>query len=146
MTERPMGANSTDRFRLEQLQHRVMSYMMNWERMLREREEGVNRWVPGRSAAHGAAPQKSPPLKANGETAAPVDSSGGESLFDRWRAAKSDLGQKVTVDREVFEARIEAQRRDLEGRMGTSVVFEVKVADGQVKVTARRAGNKRGER
>src|SRR5512139_3958851 len=34
------GGSRVDRFRLEQLQHRFQTYLQNWERMLRDREEG----------------------------------------------------------------------------------------------------------
>jgi hypothetical protein len=59
-----------DQFRLEQLQHRFTSYAANWERMLREREEGRGRF--GGPAAAVPVPRAA----ANGGGHGSVDSSG----------------------------------------------------------------------
>ena len=39
LSEDSGGAQSGDRFRLDQLQHRFMSYAMNWQRLLRDRSQ-----------------------------------------------------------------------------------------------------------
>lgn len=134
LSESPGNARRVDQFRLENLQHKFMTYAQNWERMLREREEGRGRaFVVGR----GAVP--APPSAANARPAASVHSGEGESLFDRYQAAKAALGQSVATDREAFEAKIAAQREALEARLGGAVRFEVKVEDGKVKLAARKS-------
>jgi hypothetical protein len=124
-----------EQFRIEQLQHRFQTYSMNWERMLREREEG-------RAAAMGPVASQAPPAGAPGaaNAAAPQSVNPQEevSLFDRYRAAKALQGEDVKVDRKTFEEQIEAQRQRIEGRLGQPVRFEVQAGDGQVRVVARK--------
>lgn len=121
-----------DQFRLEQLQHRFTSYAANWERMLREREEGRGRFggtgvsVPARPPAAGTA--------SGGSTEDP----GGESLYDRYVAAKREHGEGVPVDRESFERQLAEKREKLQARLGHDVHFEVMVDDGKVKLAARK--------
>jgi hypothetical protein len=131
---------SADRFRLEQLQHRFMTYAMNWERMLREREEGRGRSMAVIRATARAG-QPSPPPATNGRAAAAVHSGGGDDLFERYRSAKEDLGQKSGLDRVAFEKQISSQRSTLEAKLGREVSFDVKVADGKVKLVVKKNGS-----
>ena len=120
-----------DQFRLEQLQHRFQTYSMNWERMLREREEG-----------RGLTGQTNPSLRAPEATNAPaapsVNTTTEEALFDRYCAAKAERGVAVKVDRETFDAQIAAQRQRIEERLGRKVRFEVQVEGDKVRVVARK--------
>ena len=120
-----------DQFRIEQLQHRFQTYSMNWERMLREREEG--RSVSGHT---------NPSLRATDVTNAPpaasVNTTEEEALFDRYCAAKTECGVEVKVDRETFDAQIASQRQRIEERLGRKVRFEVRVEGDKVRVVARK--------
>lgn len=126
---------SADRFRAEQLQHRFAAYAASWERMLREKEEGIQRGRPLRriSAVPTAAPAvpaaNVPPLKT-------VDMA--EDLYSRWKTAKASLGRESRMSREAFEKKLEIQRRQLEQKLGCGVSFDVKVDGGKVKLTARK--------
>jgi hypothetical protein len=120
-----------DQFRLEQLQHRFQTYSMNWERMLREREEG-------RSARDHTNPALRAPAAANAPAAEPVDKTDEEALFDRYCSAKVEHGVEVKVDRETFDAQIASQKTRIEERLGRKVRFEVQVEDGKVRVVARK--------
>lgn len=134
---------SADVFRLTQLQHRFMAYRTNWERMLREREEGVRRYVPGRpsQALQWDMPPKASadPPPANDMTSASVEDKEGHDLFGTWKMARTGLGHEVTIDRDAFEKQIEQQRLQIEKKLGCRVVFEVRVGDGRVKLVARRS-------
>lgn len=136
LAERSSSMRSSDRFRLDQLQHRFMSYAMNWERQLREREEGVRRWIPGQRRPAPSGSSSRPP---NGEGATNVESKE-RDLYAQWCAAQADLGQKVTISREAFDKKMDRQKSQIEARTGAPVAFDVRVVDGKVKVTARRAG------
>ncbi len=122
-----------DQFRLEQLQHRFMAYAMNWERMLREREEGR-----GRPAAAVPARPPSAETPANGPGSGSVDLGESGALYDRYVAAKRDQGLEVQVNREAFEAQLASERSKLEARLGQKVRFDVLVEDGKVKLAARK--------
>jgi hypothetical protein len=132
-----------DRYRLEQLQHRFMAYSANWERLLREREEGFRRGAYGRTAPVGSSGLSG--SQPNASRAASVDQRRQDDLFDRWSAAKRGLSQDIRVDQAAFEAQIENQRRQLEKKLGAPVVFDVKVEDDKVKLTARRVRGADGE-
>ncbi len=119
-----------DRFRLEQIQHRFMTYAANWERMLREREEGRGRSIAAIRAAGSFQPDVSPALS--------VDTSKDDDLYDRYVAAKKEHGADVAVDREAFEAQIAMQRSKLSEKLGREVQFDVLVEDGKVRLAARR--------
>jgi len=127
------GGSRVERFRLEQLQHRFQTYLQNWERMLREREEGRARTGAGSRvpAAEGARPA------ANGGAPGAVDAQGTLTLYDRYVAAKRALGLAVGVDREAFEAQLQAQRDRLRPKLGDDMSFEVLVEDGKVRLAAR---------
>ena len=143
LSEKSSGEPSGDRFRLDQLQHRFMTYAVNWERLLREREEGVRRFIPGKKKEAGVPVSPGPQSPApNARPVASVDLDDTGDLFDRWCSVKAGIGQDVKIDRQAFEAQIDRQRRDIEARMGSKVEFEVTVADGKVKVTARRTDKK----
>jgi hypothetical protein len=121
-----------DHFRIEQMQHRFQTYSMNWERMLREREEG-------RSAAAGHTnPALRAPEAANVPAAATVEHREEDVLFDRYCAAKAEQGVEVKVDRKTFDEQIASQRQRIEERLGRKVHFEVQVEDGKVRVVARK--------
>ena len=123
-----------DQFRVEQLQHRFMSYSQNWERMLRDREEGRLARGDGSSS-----PQTRPYIEeTNGPTVTSVDTSESGSIYDRYVAAKEGLGLGVRIDRSEFEAQLERQRTQLEDKLGRKVQFEVRVEDGKVKLAARK--------
>jgi hypothetical protein len=123
-----------EQFRVEQLQNRFMSYSQNWERMLREREEGRSR-IPGQSTG----PSTQPQIEAtNGPTVTSVDSSERGALYDRYVAAKRQLGLDVRMQRAQFERQLEQQREQLETKLGRKVQFEVRVEDGKVKLAARK--------
>ncbi|HSN55221.1 MAG TPA: MXAN_5187 C-terminal domain-containing protein [Candidatus Sulfomarinibacteraceae bacterium] len=123
-----------DQFRVEQLQHRFMSYSQNWERMLREREEGR---LPGREAPQ---PTVTRPEveEANGPTVTSVDSSERGSLYERYADAKRQLGLDVRMGRAEFDRQLDRQRAELERKLGRQVQFEVRVEDGKVKLAARK--------
>jgi len=138
-------------FRLEQLQGRFQSYSQMWERMLREREEGRTRQgYLARTAAPPAAESTPAPTEdavraANARAATTVDDGGVSALYERYVAAKREVGQASRVDRAAFAAQLEAQRRQLEGRLGGPVQFEVVVDGNKVKLAARRASRARQE-
>jgi hypothetical protein len=121
-----------EQFRLEQLQHRFTSYSANWERMLREREEGRGRFG-GSGAAVGAKP-----VAANAAGGSSVDPNDSESLYDRYVAAKREHGEEVSVGRERFERQLVEKQKKLRARLGHDVRFEVMVDDGKVKLAARK--------
>lgn len=120
-----------DQFRIEQLQHRFQTYSMNWERMLREREEG-------RSASGQTNPSLRTVEAANAPVAAPVEERDEGSLFERYCAAKKAHGVDVTVDRKTFDEQIAVQRDRIEERLGRRVQFEVQVEGDKVRVVARK--------
>lgn len=124
-----------EQFRIEQLQHRFMTYSQNWERMLREREEG-------RSAKTHTNPELRRPAAANVSRGPSVDENEGDALFDRYCAAKSDHGHSVSVDRATFDQQIAVQRQKIEERLGRKVRFQVRVEDGNVRVVARKIKKK----
>ncbi len=137
LTETPTQ-RAAERFRVEQLQHRFMTYATNWERMLREREEGRMRIPVGK----GQAPVAEPPNVAGGGSVHhPEDG----SLYDRYVAARQRTGERVTVDKAAFDARIEAQRRQLEEKLGHEVRFDVVVKGDKVKLAARRKASAKRE-
>ncbi len=104
---------------------------MNWERMLREREEG-------RSARDHTNPALRAPAAANAPAAEPVDKTDEEALFDRYCSAKVEHGVEVKVNRETFDTQIASQRARIEERLGRKVRFEVQVENGKVRVVARK--------
>lgn len=127
-----------DQFRVEQLQHRFMSYSQNWERMLRDREEGR---LPGDGGV--SSPRTHPHVEeANGPTVTSVDSSGRESLYDRYVSAKRQLGLDVRMGRSEFDQQLDRQREQLQEKLGRQVQFEVRVEGGKVKLAARKVRNR----
>jgi len=122
-----------DQFRLEQLQHRFQTYSMNWERMLREREEGRAR--AGGQTRWAASEATGPRPNAGGPRA--VQHQEGASLYDRYVAAKRAQGLDVTVDRTTFESQLKEQERALRSKTGGDVRFEVLVENGKVRLAAR---------
>lgn len=139
LAEQPTNRRE-EQFRIEQLQHRFQAFSQNWERMLREREEGRGRFAASEAAPSAAPP--APPAEPRPDAHAPatVDGDGGPDLFDRFVAAKRELEQEVAIDRARFAEQIEAQRRTLTARLGCEVRFDVVVEDGKVKLAARRRG------
>ena len=127
------GGSRVERFRLEQLQHRFQTYLQNWERMLRDREEGRAR-AGAAARLPGAAVATAP---ANAGAPGSVDAQGTPTLYDHYVAAKQALGLAVGVDREAFEAQLQAQRDRLRPKLGDDVSFEVLVEDGKVRLAAR---------
>jgi hypothetical protein len=124
-----------EQFRIEQLQHRFMTYSQNWERMLRAREEG-------RPAHVHASPRVRASAAANASQGSSVEETGGDALFDQYCAAKSEHGHSVGVDRTTFDEQIAVQRQKIEERLGTKVRFQVRVEDGNVRVVARKIKKK----
>ena len=124
-----------DQFRIEQLQHRFMTYTRNWERMLRAREEG-------RTANVHTNPELRRAAAANVSRAPTVEETEGNDLFDRYCAAKGEHGHSVGVDRATFDEQISMQRKKIEERLGTKVRFQVRVEDGNVRVVARKIKKK----
>jgi hypothetical protein len=104
---------------------------MNWERMLREREEG-------RSVVGPAVVPARPAENLNATPPAAVNPERELSLFERYCAAKALQGHDVSVDRKSFDEQIEQQRQRIEARLGQPVRFEVQVDDGNVRVVARK--------
>jgi hypothetical protein len=101
--------------------------------VLREREEGRRR-EPVAPVAEGVpapSPNIPPPTS--------VDSGGEDDLYDRYVAAKRELGQEIGVDRVGFQRQLETQREQVEARLGEGVRFEVVVDGGKVKLAARRS-------
>jgi len=124
-----------EQFRIEQLQHRFMTYSQNWERMLREHEEG-------RSANTHTNPELRRPAAANVSRRPSVDETEGDALFDRYCTAKGEHGHNVGVDRATFDEQIAVQKQKIEERLGTNVRFQVRVEDGNVRVVARKIKKK----
>jgi hypothetical protein len=124
-----------EQFRIEQLQNRFMTYSQNWERMLREREEG-------RTANVHTNPELRRPAATNVSRGSSVDETGGDALFDRYCSAKGEHGHNVGVDRATFDEQIAVQRQKIEERLGTQVRFQVRVEDGNVRVVARKIKRK----
>jgi hypothetical protein len=123
-----------DQFRVEQLQHRFMTYSQNWERMLRDREEG--RFQRGDASS---LPRTYPDVETtNGPTVTSVDSSEQGSLYDRYVSAKRQLGFDVRIERSDFDQQLERRREGLQKELGREVQFEVRVEDGKVKLAARK--------
>ena len=139
LTEQTVNRRA-EQFRIEQLQHRFMSYSQNWERMLREREEG--RAKQPQSEGSKATPR---PVAANAAATGSVDQQGEKDLFDRYLTAKSEQGLEVRVDRETFNEQIAEQRKKIEQRLGRKVRFEVQVENGKVRVVARKSKKKKTE-
>jgi len=144
-----------DQFRVEQLQHRFMSYSQLWERLLREREEGrgrsigVLRATSERPPEPGSQPEREQPTpQPNDSAPAPVDDSatGVAALYERYVAAKESIGQEVGVDLEAFAEQVAAQQESLESRFGSGVSFDVVVEGAKVKLAARKTvARSRGE-
>jgi hypothetical protein len=124
-----------EQFRIEQLQHRFMTYSQNWGRMLRLREEGRTPSGHTNPELRAASVPDTPPPP-------PVDSSKPDSLFDRYVAARTEQGLAVSVDRSTFDGQIEMQRQRIEERVGRKVQFEVRVENGNVRVVARKEKKK----
>jgi hypothetical protein len=124
-----------EQFRIEQLQHRFMTYSQNWERMLRDREEG-------RDQSSQIASELRRPVSANGEGRQSVDKAEEGSLFERYLAAKTERGIEVSVDRETFDAQIADQREKIEKRLGREVRFDVQVEGDKVRVVAKKKKGK----
>ncbi len=124
-------------FRLDQLQHRFSTYAALWERQLRQREEGRKVGVQTGHRIESTGRATSVESRPNERVPASVESSEGAGLYDRWMAAKREVGSGVGMTREEFEARLEKQRQELGGRLGGEVEFDVTVREGRVKLTAR---------
>ena len=125
-----------EQFRIEQLQHRFQTYSQNWERMLREREEG-------RTVQPHTDHELRMPEVANDTATSSVDKTEESSLFDRYKNAKSERGLEIGVDRKTFDQQIAEQRKKIEARLGRKVRFEVQVENDKVRVVARKEKKKR---
>ena len=124
-----------EQFRIEQLQHRFMTYSQNWERMLREREEG-------RSVQSHTDHELRGPEAANDTATSSVDKAEESSLFDRYRIAKSECGLEIGVDQKTFDQQIAEQRKKIEDRLGRKVKFDVQIDNDKVRVVARKEKKK----
>lgn len=137
------------RFRLNQLQHRFSSYCALWERQLRQREEGRRigahagrrvETVTGRAeTVEGGAPAGGPRAPSNDAAPRSVKKDVAAGLYEKWKAAKGELGEPVRLSAEAFRAQLERQRAALEQRLGRRVELDVVVRDGRVKLVARDA-------
>ncbi len=130
-----------EQFRIEQLQHRFQAHSQNWERLLREREEGRRRFAAAEARAGSTPPAPPSPTHPDAAPAASVQGGDEAGLFDRFVAAKRRLDQEVTIDRSQFAAQVAAQREALVARLGCEVRFDVVIEDGKVKLAARRRGS-----
>jgi flavin-dependent dehydrogenase len=65
-------------------------------------------------------------------------STGSDSLYDRYVAAKREHGEEVSLDRERFERQLAEKQEKLKAQLGRDVRFEVMVDDGKVKLAARK--------
>jgi hypothetical protein len=119
-----------EQFRIEQLQHRFMTYSQNWERMLREREEG--RGIQAHSDS-----ELRRQVTTNAASAETVNTEE-SSLFDRYQAAKTERGIDVGVDRATFDKQIAEQRQRIEERLGRKVRFDLQVEGDKVRVVAKK--------
>ena len=124
-----------EQFRIEQLQHRFMSYSQNWERMLREREEG-------RAVKPHTDHELRRPVAANAAGPSSVDTTDESTLFDRYRTAKTERGLDVGVDKETFDKQIAEQRKRIEQRLGQQVRFDVQIEGDKVRVVAKKKKKK----
>jgi hypothetical protein len=140
LTERP-SPRRMEQYRLEQLQHRFMTYVQMWERMLREREEGRSRF-PVRRPGAPPPPPRPTAGSPNAGASASVKSKGG-GLYDRYVAAKQQTGEAVGMDQKAFHDQIAAQKKSLEARLGQKVRFDVLVENGKVKLAARKVEGKK---
>ena len=120
-----------EQFRIEQLQHRFMTYSQNWERMLREREEG-------RSIKPHTDSELRRSVTTNVAAAETVNQAEEGSLFDRYHAAKAERGLDVGVDRATFDKQIAEQRERIEERLGRKVRFDLQVEGDKVRVVAKK--------
>jgi hypothetical protein len=125
-----------EQFRIEQLQHRFQTYSQNWERMLREREEGRAAAQPHTDHELRRAAAANDPAKGS------VDKAEEDSLFDRYQAAKSERGLDIGVDRKTFDQQIAEQRKKIEERLGRKVRFDVQIENDKVRVVARKEKKK----
>jgi hypothetical protein len=118
-----------------------MSYSQNWERMLREREEGRLH------KAEGAGSQQTRPHieAANAPTVTSVDPSERRSLYDRYVSAKRQLGLDVRMNRVEFDSQLDRQREQLQQKLGREIQFDVRVEDGKVKLAARKVKKRESE-
>jgi len=134
------GVGGIDQYRLQQLQHKFTTYSQNWERLLREREEGRGRSLAylRASARRGAPPAQ--PSEPDTARRPPVHQGKGDDLYEQFISAKRRLGQPASLKREAFQAQIESQRAQIEARLGHKVRFEVVVEGDKVKLTARKKG------
>jgi len=124
-----------EQFRIEQLQHRFQTYSQNWERMLREREEG-------RAVQPHTDHELRRPETANDTASTSVDKAEESSLFDRYRTAKAERGLDIGVDRKTFDQQIAEQRKKIEERLGRKVRFDVQIENDKVRVVARKEKKK----
>jgi len=108
-----------------------MTYSQNWERMLREREEG-------RTVKPHTDHELRRPAEANGGETGSVDKAEESSLYDRYKAAKAERGLDLGVDRETFDKQIAEQRKKIEERLGRKVRFDVQIEDDKVRVVAKK--------
>ena len=121
-----------EQFRIEQLQHRFMTYSQNWERMLREREEG-------RAFQQSSFEKENRQLMdTNVPELETVDMAEESTLFDRYRTAKAERGLDLAVDRTTFDRQIASQREQIEKRLGRKVRFEVQIDGDKVRVVAKK--------
>ncbi len=139
LTEHP-STRREDQFRLEQLQHRFMTYFILWERQLKEREIGRTRaggWKVGGLASAPPPPNAQPP--------ASVGEDGNGALFERYVSARRQAGDQVKLNRAAFDRQIEKQRTEIETKLGRKVQFDVVVEGKRVKLAAR-ARNSKGRK
>ena len=142
---------AADRYRLATLQGHYSSLAERWERQQAEKEAGRR---PGQYASFagpamrptGAGARASEGLTRQAPNAAaaasvrPEGPSPDRGLFDRYMAAKKAHGEDVQgLEFKQFAENLERERQKVREKMGSDdFEFDVKDADGKVRVVARR--------
>jgi hypothetical protein len=147
---------SAERFLYGNLVGRYNLYCELWEKQLREREEGPRDPRKRRAALSGPAPTVPQPAPSPPVPAAPANAParstveirvGGDTgdasrkIFERYVAAREQSGEGAGVGFDRFRKLIDDQVAALSRKTGSDAVeFDVKIADGKVKLVAKPKG------
>lgn len=131
-----------ERFRLQALQSRYNAMRELWEKRLAAREEG--RAGPGRHVVPAVAPAGPGTDAGSGGSVQPRKRVSFAPLFERYMAARKDLGEDVSKIRyEKFEELVRKQAEEIRRQTGsTKLSFEVQTVDGKVRLIGRPAAPK----